>query len=123
MKIAIYADTGRIEKGIVVRLTGNRKAGAYEVTLPGSGRRTHAIVTDCPAGAITPTDYGYALAFGPIVEARAAASLTIDDDLTPLADGTLDKSGSGDRRCVGSAVTPAAAGGSFLLLLRWSGRP
>lgn len=123
VKIAIYAESGRIGKGLAVRLTGNRRDGAYEATLPGIGRRAHAIVIDCPPGDITPSALGYALAFGPIVEARAAASLATDEDVTPTADGTLDKSASGDRRCVGSAITAATAGGPFLLLLRWSGRP
>lgn len=123
MKIAVYADRGRIGKGLAVRLTGNRRDGAYEIALPGAGRRVHAIVTDCPAGDITPSDFGYALAHGPIVQAQAGASLTTDDDVTPAADGTLGKSAAGDRRCIGSAITTATAGGSFLLLLRWSGRP
>lgn len=123
MKVAVYAATGRIPKGRTVRFTGHSKSGAYEVDVPGIGRRSHALVTDCPSGHISPTEPGYALAFGPLVEAEAAASLATDDDVTPQADGTLDRSSSGDRRCVGTAITPAMPGTSFLMLLRWSGRP
>jgi hypothetical protein len=123
MKIAVITKTGTIAQGRWVRLTGVVKDGVWEVELPGPARRAHAIVLPHPKGAISTTDYGHAMALGPIVEVEAAGALAVDDDVTPEAAGTVKKAAAGDRLCVGVAVSRGTAGKPFWMMVRWAGRP
>jgi hypothetical protein len=122
MRVAVYASAGDIVHRRWVRFTGKMERGAYEVTVPGPGRRAHALILEHPDGKITPTSLGYAETLGIIVEAEAGAPLTVDDDVSPLPDGKLAKSLPGDRLCVGVAISPAAAGATGRMMLRWAGR-
>lgn len=123
MKIAVLAKTGTIAQGLWVRLTGVEKDGVYQVEVPGPGRRAHAIILPHPKKAISTTDYGHAMALGPIVEAEAASTIGIDDDVTPDATGACKKAPPSDRLCVGVAIGAGTVGKPFKMMLRWAGRP
>lgn len=123
MKISVYSKAGSIPQGRWVRLTGVNKDGVWEVELPGPKRRAHAIILPHPKSAISSTDFGHAVPLGPIVEAEAGGMVTVDDDVTPNAAGAVTKAPTGDRRCVGVAVTSGTSGKPFLMMLRWAGRP
>jgi hypothetical protein len=106
-----------------VRFTGKISDGVWEVEPIGTSRRAHALLLPHPKGAISTTDAGQAVALGAIAEVEASSAVAVDDDLTPDLAGAVGKAAPGDRRCVGVAITPASAGKTFHMMLRWAGRP
>ncbi len=124
MRKPVFSKAGTIAHCRWVRFTGKVVDGAYEVEVPGPGRRAHALLEPHPKGAIGPIPaFGFAETLGPVLQVEAGAALAPDQDVSPQSDGTVIKASVGDKRCVGVVIVGGAKGTHCHMMLRWAGKP
>ena len=108
----------------LIRLTGNRNQGLWEVDLPKVAYvRTHCVALPGPSGSITDKIFGQARTFGPVVDVELETDVDFDSELCVSPDGRGRKAHLADKNRNGIALAKMAKGAICPVMLGWSQFP